>query len=92
MQDNAVAAVRMLHLQVSSLIFHSDSTSRSTTRHEVRRQILVPRRQADPELRAGGCIACRTWCLVVLQAAHCSLCQKCDKLRKTADNMRVNTA
>jgi hypothetical protein len=86
-QDNAVAGVRMLHLQVSSPIFHSDSITHSVTMHEVRHEISVPRRQADPELCAGGCIVCRTWCTVMLQAEHCTPVRKRDKQRETSDNV-----
>jgi hypothetical protein len=91
-QDNAAAAVRMLHLQVSSPIFHSDSITHSITMHDVRHEILMPKCQAGSGLCTAGCIALRSWCIVMLQAAHCSLSQKCHKLRKTSDNTRVNLA
>jgi hypothetical protein len=80
----------MLHLQVSSPIFHSDSITHSTTRHEVLKAFSVRKRQAESGLRADGRITLSTRCLVMLQAAHCSPVGKCDKLRKTPYKHGVN--
>jgi hypothetical protein len=91
-QDNAAAAVRMLHLQVSSPVFRSTSITHSITMHRVLNAFSVRKRQADSELRAAGRIALSTSCTVMLQAEHCSLCQKCAKQREIGDNKEVNSA
>jgi hypothetical protein len=82
--------VRMLHLQVSSPIFHSDSITHSTIRIGVPKLFSIPKRQAASGLRAAGSIVFGTPILMVLQAAHCTTVRKCDKRRETPHKQRVN--
>jgi hypothetical protein len=82
-QDNAVASVRMLHLQVSSPVFHSDRNTYSTRVHAVSHMISMPRRCARSGLHMAGGNKWGTLCTVRLQAEHCTPVRKGDKLRKT---------